>query len=310
MKQLILYIYSGIFSEIQNNCLVYQWENLNIQIAENESVFKSRYQNLLSDWNPDWVWMHNPYFSDIDIELCFPDSSQRYCFFIRSDQGMEWMGKYQERYQLAIANSDYLRKRAKGKWPVASDVVYSVPSLDTIKSDEPLSHRQYITMINPVKSKGGEITKALIEYFPQRYFMLVEGWIDPEIEGLSFKGYDNVCYLKPTLDMKSVYGYSRVLLVPSLWEENLPRIIFEANINGVPVIVSDQGGVREAMNGNGILISDYTEFDQWIEAIESLDSPETYEKCVNQSKKMAEKFSIDREVEKLESVLLTEMESE
>ena len=36
-----------------------------------------------------------------------------------------------------------------------------------------------------------------------------------------------------------------VLLVPSLWQENSPRVIYEAFAHGVPVICSDRGGVPE-----------------------------------------------------------------
>lgn len=39
-----------------------------------------------------------------------------------------------------------------------------------------------------------------------------------------------------------------VLVVPSLWEEPLPRVVFEAYAHGVPVVVSNRGGTQEIVD--------------------------------------------------------------
>jgi glycosyltransferase involved in cell wall biosynthesis len=39
-----------------------------------------------------------------------------------------------------------------------------------------------------------------------------------------------------------------VLVVPSLWEDPLPRVIYEANAHGIPVIGSRRGGIPEAID--------------------------------------------------------------
>ena len=41
-----------------------------------------------------------------------------------------------------------------------------------------------------------------------------------------------------------------VLVVPSLWEDPLPRVIYEAYAHGIPVIGSQRGGIPEAIDHN------------------------------------------------------------
>lgn len=48
--------------------------------------------------------------------------------------------------------------------------------------------------------------------------------------------------------LMKVYKDSDVLIVPSLWEEPFGRVIIEGNMNGLPVIASNRGGIPEILN--------------------------------------------------------------
>ncbi len=75
-----------------------------------------------------------------------------------------------------------------------------------------------------------------------------------------------------------------ILLFPSQIMENQPTALLEAASVGLPVIASDVGGVRETLNGAGILLPKDDE-TAWIEAIEFLTDPAQYR---DQSTKMYE----------------------
>ena len=66
-----------------------------------------------------------------------------------------------------------------------------------------------------------------------------------------------------------------ILLLPSQIVENQPTVLLEAASVGLPVIASDVGGVRETMNGAGILVPK-DDLQGWVEAIQFLTDPDHY----------------------------------
>ena len=50
-------------------------------------------------------------------------------------------------------------------------------------------------------------------------------------------------------DIDELFAQTRVLLVPSLWDEAFGMIAVEAMVRGIPVLASDVGGLPEAMLG-------------------------------------------------------------
>ena len=51
----------------------------------------------------------------------------------------------------------------------------------------------------------------------------------------------NIEWQGPSRDMRAVFARSRVLLMPSVWEESFGRTALEAQLNGLPVLASDRG---------------------------------------------------------------------
>lgn len=52
----------------------------------------------------------------------------------------------------------------------------------------------------------------------------------------------------PNADIADVFRQLDVLVVPSIWYENTPLVIYSANAFGCPVVASDLGGMSEAIN--------------------------------------------------------------
>jgi glycosyltransferase involved in cell wall biosynthesis len=46
------------------------------------------------------------------------------------------------------------------------------------------------------------------------------------------------------------FALTRILLVPSIWDEPFGRVAAEAMINGIPAIVSDRGSLPAVLNGD------------------------------------------------------------
>ncbi|MGL1442066.1 glycosyltransferase, partial [Vibrio parahaemolyticus] len=64
---------------------------------------------------------------------------------------------------------------------------------------------------------------------------------------------------------------SDLLLVPSLWKENSPGVVFQALGTGLPIMASDRGGLPELVvpGENGFLVS-AGDASAWTKAIDAV----------------------------------------
>lgn len=74
-----------------------------------------------------------------------------------------------------------------------------------------------------------------------------------ELEGFinsSIKSYDNIEYIgsRTGNELGDVVSNSKCVIVPSEWDEPLPRTILEAYSFGVPIIGADRGGIPEMID--------------------------------------------------------------
>jgi glycosyltransferase involved in cell wall biosynthesis len=67
--------------------------------------------------------------------------------------------------------------------------------------------------------------------------------------------------------MRAIYGQTRLLLVPSRWEEGFGMVAIEAQSCRIPVIASARGGLPESVGDGGLLVDDYLNVDAWLAAI-------------------------------------------
>jgi glycosyltransferase involved in cell wall biosynthesis len=73
-----------------------------------------------------------------------------------------------------------------------------------------------------------------------------------------------------------VYGRTKILLVPSLWEEAYGRVATEAQLSGIPVITSNRGGLPEAVGTGGITLDPEGPLEAWVVATRKLWEEESY----------------------------------
>jgi glycosyltransferase involved in cell wall biosynthesis len=153
---------------------------------------------------------------------------------------------------------------------------------------------EYITFSNPTLAKGLKLAAALAMEAARNNrpykFLFVEGrgtrdtiqTHAPEVLQLP-----TVHVAKNTAAMRLIYERSKIMLFPSLCFEAAGMIPIEANINGIPVLASNRGGVAEMMDGAGYLfdpppacLADYAApppadyVAKWLEALDRLhDGP-------------------------------------
>jgi Glycosyl transferases group 1/Glycosyl transferase family 2/Tetratricopeptide repeat len=98
-----------------------------------------------------------------------------------------------------------------------------------------------ITFVGTGPGKGQQVAMALARELPSVPFLFVT---DDELADSP----PNIEITPRTGDMKHVYARTRLLLVPSCYE-SYGRVVVEAAMSGIPSVVSDVSGLREATAG-------------------------------------------------------------
>lgn len=163
-----------------------------------------------------------------------------------------------------VCISPFIRRHLFRTSGVNAEVIYPLVGADV---SVPVKSNGYVTFINPVPEKGIEVASALAGLMPRQPFLFVEGWpvSDYYCAELSrrLKPLGNVRFITRRADIREVFGETRVLIVPSVWEEAAARVVREAQMSGIPVLVSARGGLPETVGDGGIVVDDYTDPALW-----------------------------------------------
>jgi glycosyltransferase involved in cell wall biosynthesis len=147
------------------------------------------------------------------------------------------------------ATQDYVRQ-----WSgLESELIYP----DVYGSTECRSNpggRTSVTLVNACGYKGNDIFLQLADAMPDVPFLAVEGWGTTDRDRAALAARPNIEVWPGTDDMETVYDRSRVLLMPSLWDEAFGYCSVEALIRGIPVLAADLAGLRESTLGVGRLL--------------------------------------------------------
>lgn len=117
-----------------------------------------------------------------------------------------------------------------------------LPERRLLSGDAPGPGTGFLTLINHHPIKGRRVWDTLIRLRPDDTYLVVETWPDaPPYAPPS--PYVRVAPFAP--DPTAVYTSTRMLLLPSLGPEGLPRVALEAMESGVPVIAHRIGSLPE-----------------------------------------------------------------
>lgn len=170
---------------------------------------------------------------------------------------------------------------------------------------------RYVTFVNPHLVKGVlvfiRIAEVLSRRRPDIPLLIVEGRGKTSLleqAGLDLSGLRNLHRMEITPDPRHFYSISKLILMPSLWNESFGLIAAESMLNGIPVLASDRGALPETLGNAGFLFSisaQYTpethtipseeEVEAWVETIIRLwDDSQYYDRASQAARQEARRW--------------------
>jgi glycosyltransferase involved in cell wall biosynthesis len=154
----------------------------------------------------------------------------------------------------------------------------------------------FVTFINPVPQKGVSIALEVARRMSETRFLFVKGkWPSASPKKLEAvvrpaRDLPNVEVWEHQLDMREVYRVTRVLLAPSQFLETFGRVIIEAQINGIPVVTANVGGIPSTLGEGGILVDPKHDVEAYVKALELLaQDPIHYERLAKLARENSER---------------------
>ena len=144
-------------------------------------------------------------------------------------------------------------------WDKLGLVCHTLPNvLEFEKICAPERHPQYVTFINPEASKGSYVVARIAQELavrrPDIPILVVEGRRKAQtLKQLGLEHLPTLRMMPNTSDPRQFYGVTKIMLVPSLWNESFGLAAAEAMANGIPVLASNRGSLPEIVGDAGFL---------------------------------------------------------
>ncbi|WP_128904877.1 glycosyltransferase family 4 protein [Halorubrum amylolyticum] len=204
---------------------------------------------------------------------------------------------------LLIANSEHTAKKYEQQWDIIPEVVYPFVDVSEFKVE---STGNKILHVTPTMNKGIDVTLDVADRLPDKDFLVV-GQEPPLSVRERIRNSPNVVYKGYVDDMRDVYRETKLLLMPSRWEEPFGRVPLESGISGIPVLCSGSGGLSEAV-GDGDLIVSSNDPAAYVRAIESVLSD--YEMYAKRVRRNALAKSAPNQIKKLKNIVKRRLDVE
>ena len=122
----------------------------------------------------------------------------------------------------------------------------------------PAESRAFVTFVNPSPHKGLLLFARLADMLgskrPDIPVLVVQsghsGGSLNAIPGLDFSRYPQIMAAPPVPTPADYFALTRILVVPSVWEEPFGRVAAEAMINAIPPLVSNRGSLPQVVGGD------------------------------------------------------------
>lgn len=184
-----------------------------------------------------------------------------------------------------------------------------VPSFVDLEPALTDTTREVALLVGPTKLQGVDTALMLAEARPDVRFAFQQSWTlsGEEQQELSrrIERCPNVEIRPRVSHPAAVYRDARVLLAPHR-VDNRPRVIIEAQANGIPVLASARPGLVDQMGRGGIAVPVDASDREWIDVFSRLwDDEITYLDLSEQSRSWARRREQDEEVivSRLEKIL-------
>jgi glycosyltransferase involved in cell wall biosynthesis len=197
---------------------------------------------------------------------------------------------------LLLANAASLADRARA----AGFECLVIPSAIETDATRVTSSRERVLFVNPLPSHGVDRLWTVARARPDIPFVALESWplSEPARAEVMAEAarFPNVEFRPRTSDLGVIYRDARLLFVPHRLD-NRPRVVAEAQANGIPVVASAYPGLVEAVGPGGVLIDPEAPEPVWIDAVGRLwDDADQYQRLVEAALRHAARPEIDPEV--------------
>jgi len=132
------------------------------------------------------------------------------------------------------------------------------PPIDWASVLAPVESRAFVTFVNPSPHKGVLLFARLADMLGSRRpdipILVVQsgdsGGSLNAIPGVDFSRYPQIMAAPPVPTPADYFALTRILVVPSVWEEPFGRVAAEAMINAIPPLVSNRGSLPQVVGGD------------------------------------------------------------
>jgi hypothetical protein len=232
--------------------------------------FEQRFSEFVDEFKPDVVWAQQEGAENI-LGITARKGIQGLFYVHDAEFDSEELKHISDLGCHIVCSSAFLAGKVQRVIGRAAHVVYPASELYFGASGDPQGH---ITMINPHRVKGLDTFLTIAEQLPEQKFLLLESWRldDSALGELQEKlaALSNIEFRRRVSDMREIYAKTKLLLVPSVWEEGFGMVAIEAQSCRIPVIASARGGLPESVGDGGALISDYRNVDAWVREIKGI----------------------------------------
>jgi glycosyltransferase involved in cell wall biosynthesis len=177
-------------------------------------------------------------------------------------------------------------------------VLHPIPSSDRCVMRGPRTHElKYITALNIHRLKGGTYVLALLERFKDLPFWVCRTepgseTVDEQIRTI-IQSRPHCRYSEWVQDVKTIYSQTKIVLIGSQVDETYCRVAAEALLNGIPIVTTGKGNIRNLTRSAAIYATTPAE---WINAIQTLYfNPTIYQQYVKAAQLERNRLNIAQE---------------
>lgn len=202
--------------------------------------------------------------------------------------------KWQANADAIVINTEWISKEPEwASWTKPKMILN--PPVDP--EDYETTRGKSVTLINLWEDKGSKIFYEMAKRFPNTPFLGVLGGYGEQV----IQSLPNVTIMEHTSEMKSVYGETKVLLMPSKYE-SFGRVGVEAMASGIPTLAHPTPGLLESLGESGTF-ADREDTDAWEAALRDLLKPAKYGKASKLAKARSKALA-DQRADQLEYMKL------
>lgn len=284
----------AVVAGLLSSGLVGKWASLRTKLGEHRRAVVDRFSGypIYRSWNVDFAF--DAVLADFAPDIVVVQSwihTVQHCiarelpvaYYVHAANEPPDPGSERVRQETLWLTVSQFAARHNGAHGVSFHVV--PPLVEPARYRLARHERRHATFIGLQNYKGGELAVKLAGACPEIPFLIFDN-VDrnpPQWPGMSggelraaAEALPNVTIRPAAKDAAAIYGTTKVLLAPSRCHEAWGRVVSEAQINGIPVLASNRGGLPEAVGPGGICLDYDAPIALWASHLHAMWNDETY----------------------------------